>query len=278
MLLDGAMGTELARRGVATPAPAWSARALEIAPDVVAAIHREYAAAGASVHIANTFRTKRRAVGAEWERLARRAVAIARDAVPCGHLVVGSVAPVEDCYRPDLSPGLASRAEHRELASVLVDAGVDRIVCETFPIELEAVVAVEEATRAGAETWVALTAGPDGSLMSPDALARAAKACVAAGARAVLVNCVAASRTLPYVERIADLGVPFGAYANAGDPSEGIGWDADPSEGARRYALLARAWRDAGATLMGGCCGTGPVHVAELRKLSETVRAPPRNI
>jgi S-methylmethionine-dependent homocysteine/selenocysteine methylase len=59
-VLDGPLGTVLVRRGVALPAPGWSAHALDVAPDVVAAIHRDYVAAGATVHTTNTFRTKRR--------------------------------------------------------------------------------------------------------------------------------------------------------------------------------------------------------------------------
>ena len=70
-ILDGPMGTELGARGVATPGPLWSAEGLVHAPGVVAAIHRDYAAAGASVHTANTFRTKRRQAGDGWEDWAR---------------------------------------------------------------------------------------------------------------------------------------------------------------------------------------------------------------
>jgi S-methylmethionine-dependent homocysteine/selenocysteine methylase len=64
------------------------------------------------------------------------------------------------------------------------------------------------------------------------------------------------------------VGVPFGAYANAGDRREAVGWDAEAHEAARRYAALARTWRDAGATLVGGCCGTRPEHVAALAALT----------
>ena len=103
-VLDGPMGTELTRRGVALPLPAWSAIALDEAPELVAAVHRDYVAAGATVHTANTFRTKRRTVGSRWEELARRAVRIARESVG-GWRVAGSIAPLEDCYRPDLQPG-----------------------------------------------------------------------------------------------------------------------------------------------------------------------------
>jgi S-methylmethionine-dependent homocysteine/selenocysteine methylase len=260
VVLDGPVGTELARRGVPLPAPAWSARALEVAPQLLEAIHRDYVAAGATVHTANTFRTKRRSVGDRWEELARLAVRIARRAV--GDLrVAGSIAPLEDCYRPDLSPGAASRDEHRELARVLAHESVDILLCETFPARVEAVVAVEEAARTGVETWAALLpmAGMD--------LRETARACIDAGARAVLVNCVAGRAVQPLVEQLAGLGVPFGAYANAGSESEGIGWSADPEEGARLYEDLARGWIAAGATLVGGCCGTGPAHIARLARI-----------
>jgi S-methylmethionine-dependent homocysteine/selenocysteine methylase len=261
ILLDGPVGTELAARGVPTPAPAWSAWAIEHAPAVLSAIHRDYAAAGATVHTASTFRTRRRQVGEGWERLARRAVAIARGAVPAGHRVAGSLAPLEDCYRPDLSPP-EPRAEHRELARVLADAGVDVILCETFPHVGEALVAVEEAVLAGVETWASFTAGPGGELLTPAEVGAGAREAARRGARRVLVNCTAATLTLPYVERLAEAGVPFGAYANAGSPEEGLGWTSTPD--AVRYGEIAAGWRRAGATIFGGCCGTGPVHVREL--------------
>jgi S-methylmethionine-dependent homocysteine/selenocysteine methylase len=273
VVLDGPMGTELSRRGVDLPLPEWSAQALETSPRTVAAIHRDYAAAGATVHTANTFRTQRRAVGSRWEKLAAQAVAIARESVPRGHLVAGSIAPLEDCYRPERSPGRASGPEHLEMASALASLGVDLLLCETFPAAVEAAVAVEAAAGTGVETWVALTAGPDGDLMTPAALAAAARACVDAGARAVLVNCLAARRTLVYVRELAAVGVPFGAYANAGGPEEGIGWDAaGDSRGAELYAKLAQSWLDAGATILGGCCGTGPSHIEKLSALASRRR------
>ncbi len=222
-ILDGPMGTELARRGVDTPPPAWSARALLEAPDVVRAIHRDYAEAGATVHTANTFRTKRRVDPERWADLARLAVRLAREAVPASHRVAGSIAPLEDCYSPWLSPP-DPRPEHRELARVLADAGVDILLCETFPHVGEALVAVEEAVATGVETWVSFTAGPAAELLTPAQVGAAAREAVARGAAAVLFNCTAAVDTAPYVEAIAGCGVPVGAYANAGRPEHGLGW------------------------------------------------------
>ena len=273
-ILDGAVGTELWKRGVSTKGPLWSANAVWAAPEILSALHRDYAAAGATVHTAATFRTKRRNAGDDWLRLTAEAVRIAKDAVPRGHLVAGSVAPLEDCYRPDLAPRdrtLLAR-EHAEMARALEGAGADLLLGETLADPDEAVAVTEACVATGLETWIALSAGPDADLLTPEALALAARRCVDAGARAVLVNCVPASRTLPYVELLAAHGVPFGAYANAGGMTEGIGWGAG-AEGATRYAELARTWIAAGATLVGGCCGTDPTHIAALARA--TSAAPP---
>ncbi len=264
-ILDGPVGSELLARGVPTPLPLWSAWALRHQPDAVAKIHADYAAAGATVHTANTFRTKRRQLGPGWDDLARAAVQLCRDAVPAGHRVAGSIAPLMDCYEPWNSPA-EPRGEHRELVEVLAAAGCDVLLCETFPHVGEGWVAVEEAVRTGVETWASFTAGPDADLLSPADVREAARGAIARGARAVLVNCIPAARTLAYVRELAVLGVPFGAYANAGQADENLGW-APHEEAPERYASFAMDWVREGATLVGGCCGTGPAHVAALTRL-----------
>jgi S-methylmethionine-dependent homocysteine/selenocysteine methylase len=90
--------------------------------------------------------------------------------------------------------------------------------------------------------------------------ARRSRGCVDAGARAVLVACTAAEHTLAYLERLVDLGVPCGAYANAGIPAEAM----TPE----RYADLAAMWIRAGASIVGACCGTGPAHIRALSSLA----------
>lgn len=263
-ILNGPMGSELFSRGVPTPEPLWSALAIEEAPEVIAAIHRDYVAAGATVHTTNTFRTKRRSAGEHWEKLARKAVEITRLSVPHNHRVAGCIAPLEDCYRPDLSPA-DPRQEHREVCRVLADAGVDVLLCETFPHVGEALVATEEAVATGLPTWVAFTAGPDAELLTPEDVEHGAREAVARGASVVLVNCTRATKTLPYVERLARVGVPFGAYANAGDVEDGLGWTNSP-DGPERYANLVAEWVRLGATFVGACCGLGPAHVRSLQR------------
>jgi S-methylmethionine-dependent homocysteine/selenocysteine methylase len=270
LLLDGPMGTELGKRGVATPAPGWSAYAIESHPEVIVDIHDAYARAGAQAHRGNTFRTQPKVFPDRYEALVIRAHALLRAGIARGapgrapSAIIGCMAPVEDCYRPYLSPGANARTTHRRVASALHAAGFDTIVCETFAHAGEAVVAVEEAVRTGLPAWVSLTAGPDATLMTPEAMEAAARDCVSAGAKSVLVCCTAATKTLAYVERLARLGVPFGAYANAGDPTSGLGWDAEPSRAAAGYADLAAEWIASGASIVGSCCGTGPAHITEL--------------
>ena len=198
--------------------------------------------------------------------------------MPAGQRVAGSIGPVHDCYRPDLSPGEGARADHAELAAALARAGVDLLLCETFANSREAVVAVEAAVETGVETWVALTAGPDARLLEPSAMRDTARACVERGARAVLVNCTPATRTLAYVNGLSELGVAFGAYANAGHEDEGIEVGSERSdEGARRYAALARVVdrrgrHDPGRLLRDGACARGAA--IEAGRPARTPRSP----
>jgi len=261
-ILDGPLGTLLDARGVANDAQSWSAAAIDTAPEIIEAIHRDYAAAGATVHTANTFRTKRRNVGDDWRRLTDDAVAIARRSVPAGHRIAGSIAPLEDCYRPDLSPTDDSRSEHQELADALAATGVDLLLCETFANIHEAMVAVKAAVWTGVATWLALTAAPEADLLTASEMATGARRAVDAGATAVLVNCTPYDQTLKFVEALAGakLGVPIGAYANAGTET----WQSSEERHVRSYAEQAFQWIDAGATIIGGCCGTTPAHIAAL--------------
>src|SRR5260221_11158877 len=117
LILDGATGTELERRGFATRLPLWSAGAIDADPELVARIHADYLAAGVDVITANTFRTQRRTLahagsGARAEELTCRAVELARRAAGDRAWVFGSSSTLEDCYHPERvpDPALLARA------------------------------------------------------------------------------------------------------------------------------------------------------------------------
>ncbi len=267
IIVDGPMGTALAANGVDTKLPLWSAAALVDCPSRVAAVHRAEASAGATVHCTNTFRVQPRSFPHSYIERVTQAVSIARASIASTHRVAGSIAPLADCYRPDLSEG--AKADHRPLATALANAGCDILLCETFPHVEEGLAALAAARGTGKETWLSFTAGPDGDLMTPRALSRAAERAAIAGAGAVLINCVAATRTTPFVAALRDaLGdaLPFGAYGNAGTIDDGVGWTSAPDPGPAAYAEIAARWVDLGATLIGSCCGTSSAHTAALAK------------
>lgn len=283
VLLSGACGTELERRGAPTPLPLWSAAALLHAPRLVREVHRDHVRAGAAVVTANTFRTDRRTlaragVHLRARDLVRTAVLLAREgiaeAAPAHRVVVaGSIAPLEDCFRPDLVPGDAElRAEHGARVGDLVAAGADMALVETMNTVREAVAALGACRAGRLPAAVSFTCAPGARLLSGETVADAVAAVRGLGPLAILVNCCAldvAGDALRAIVAAAGA-IPAGAYANGlGRPDDVAGWRFEPGHGADRaaYRRAAAGWLDAGARWIGGCCGTTPEYVADLRDL-----------
>jgi S-methylmethionine-dependent homocysteine/selenocysteine methylase len=270
LLLDGATGTELERRGVRTALPLWSAPALFEHPDLVEQIHADYASAGAELITANTFRTQRRTLargglGERAAELTRRAVELARRGAHAGArpaFVVGSAPTLEDCYRPDLVPDpRALEREHAEHARNLADAGVDAVLVETMNTAREAVAATRAVAELGLVPLVSFVCGEGARLLSGEELAASADAACEAGARAVLVNCLPPSHVTACLPVLARCGVPFGVYANLGAPNDDTGFTRSDDCSPGDFAAHAARWAAAGAQLVGGCCGTAPAHI-----------------
>ncbi len=281
LVLDGALGTELERRGVPTPAPLWSAAALINAPEVVAKIHREYVAAGADILVADTFRTNSRTLAragrlADGPQLNRLAVALARAAADDTAirrpgrprpLVAASVAPVEDCYTPERVPSDAELAdEHAPLARWLADAGAELLWIETMGTLREARAAITAARDVGLPAAVSFVTGEDGRLLGGDELATAVTAIEPFDPVAIGLNCIppaGMTRQLPSLRALT--GRPLAAYAHVNNAAPIRGWSFAGAVTPAEYGRLAVAWRRAGAVIIGGCCGTTPAHVAEVR-------------
>ncbi len=287
MLLDGATGTELNRRGVNTDLPLWSARALLQAPDVLGQIHGDYVRAGAELITANTFRTHRRSLaraglGDQAASLTGLAVSIAREAVRAARVgrdccVAGSLAPLEDCYSPELVPPQAEcEREHAEMARHLAEAGVDLILVETMNTIREARAATRAARATGLPVLTSFVCRSDGCLFSGESLTEAVAAIAPLGVAGLLVNCTP-STTIhePFGElRRAVLAQPArvpvtGLYANIGRTNNISGWTNTADVSPLEYAQLASGWLTQGANLIGGCCGTTPAHIAALRVIIE---------
>ena len=278
ILLDGALGTELERRGIPAPLPLWSAEAVRSNPDAVRAIHEEYARAGADAITTATFRATPRAFAkaglpAEAEEALERAVSLARDArrhagPPRELLIAGAIAPLEDCYRPDRAPSEKdAEPEHAAQAARLARAGVDLILVETMNTIAEARAAVRGARATGLPVLVSFICRDERALLSGERLEEAVRAVAALGPDAVLVNCVSPELAAGCLETIAaSTPLPRGAYANAGGPDLQAGtWSFDEAWTPERFAAAALDWARRGAQIVGGCCGTSPAHTRALR-------------
>jgi 5,10-methylene-tetrahydrofolate dehydrogenase/methenyl tetrahydrofolate cyclohydrolase/methionine synthase I (cobalamin-dependent)/5,10-methylenetetrahydrofolate reductase len=266
LVLDGAMGSELIARGVA---PAAIARANLGHPDLVQDVHQAYVAAGAEALTTNTFGVNRYRLQGDRELVARLAAAgvrlarLAAQGAKQRVFVLGSIGPLGPVVGADLTSSEAEEA-FGEVAMALADAGVDGYIVETMPSTAEAVAALGGIRRASRlPALVCRSIDRD----DPAELADFARAAAAAGATAVGINCAAGPRALvPVVARLAQVSsLPVVARPNAGFPTR--------VEGVPRYHLRpdylvtqARAYVAAGASLVGGCCGVGPDHIAAVSR------------
>jgi S-methylmethionine-dependent homocysteine/selenocysteine methylase len=276
LVLDGATGTELERRGVRCALPLWSSWGLIEAPEMVRAVHLDYLRAGVDALTAATFRTHARSLGAAGlearaAELCELAVRLAREAAERGGrdaLVLGSAAPLEDCYHPERVPEDDALArEHARHARHLVGAGVDAILVETINSLREGVAAARAARDAGAELLVSFVCDRESRLLSGEPLAEALDAVAGFAPAAVGVNCVPPGAVMPCLPVLQRAGRPFLVYANLGAPGAPLDAPSDTSPAA--FASAALRWASAGAACVGGCCGTTPAH---LRVLVERLR------
>jgi S-methylmethionine-dependent homocysteine/selenocysteine methylase len=275
LILDGAMGTELERGGLSAPLPLWSAWGLLKRPEAVREIHRKYLEAGAEVLSAATFRTTHYALakegmGSRAEELVKLAVRLAREAIaeaaPAREIpVAGSVAPLEDCYWPELAPDSAiMRREHTLTAQSMLEASCDLLIVETQNSRREAEIAAQAALQTGLPVWVSFVPRSGTEVFNGDSLKETAQAAHDWGTQAVLVNCCppALAEAALHTLRAALLAGRVGVYPNFGRPE------------AHQFAnyMTPEAFAAWGATLadeadiIGGCCGTTPAHIAALAK------------
>lgn len=280
-LLDGGMGQELRRRSERPATPLWSAQVMLDEPHLVTAVHRDFIAAGARIITTNNYTATPQRLARDgdpglFEALHAAALGAAQQArKESGQAVriAGCLPPLVASYHAEVVPNDAiCLRDYRRLVEVQAE-GVDLFICETMTLTREALAATQAAVEHELPVWVAFTVDDaDGTrLRSGESLGEAARAVVAAGASAVLINCSVPEAVTTAMDELADLGVPFGGYANAftsaadlapGGTVEGLEarQDLDPE----RYATHACGWVARGATIVGGCCEVSPAHIAEL--------------
>ena len=294
VILDGANGTELERLGARMDQDLWCARALADSPETVHRVHRRYIEAGADVITTNTYSATREAmqrcgIGAHFEDWNRRAARIAleerdRSSRADSIVVAGSVSSYGRFGQLDLE----TMSDHfRAQAKILVHEGVDLLILETLGSTLRTIKAMVGAVRnLGVPLWVSVSCVRDrstGAVMlgieeSGDAahpirihapLAEAAQEVMAVGGSAVLMMHSVRDVTEDAVQVLrAACSQPVGAYPNAGHWAR-PNWAFVDQVSPDAYLADARRWVEAGAAIVGGCCGVGVEHI---RALAEGLR------
>ena len=290
VILDGGMGRELQRCGAPFRLPEWSALALSEAPEVVVAVHTAFIEAGAQVITSNSYAVvpfhigeeRFASEGLELASIAGRLARKAADASARPVKVAGSLPPLFGSYRPDLfQPERVTEV----LTPLLQGLGahVDLWLAETQSSLAEVQAIHAHLPSDGKPFWVSFTLQDEETdgvprLRSGEPVADAIEAVAGMGVAAVLFNCsqpevigAAVDVARAITERLgADIAI--GVYANAFPPQpkeatandglDELREDLDPLG----YLEWAKDWQHRGASMIGGCCGIGPQHIAELKR------------
>jgi homocysteine S-methyltransferase len=282
LLADGAIGTLLTSRG-ALPGQARSPLNLSD-PESVREVHDDYLDAGARILTTNTWDANRVKLTAhEWadslDRINREGVRLAKEA-STGELVfiAGSMGPLGALVKPYGALQLSQVREiFEEQARLLLESGVDLILLETFGSLLEAAEAVRAVRGLSTEIPILaeMTFLADGRTAFGEAAPHALATLASAGADAVGMNCTLGPQETHdiFAKLPESLHVPLSVMPNAGYPSVVHGRNVYLSspDYLREYA---EAFVEAGAAIVGGCCGTTPEHIrAMARAVSGKKRA-----
>jgi S-methylmethionine-dependent homocysteine/selenocysteine methylase/SAM-dependent methyltransferase len=287
VILDGGNATELGREHAGqlrdSDRGLWGTGALYDAPYSVLDVHRRYVDAGCHVISTNTWAIlaaaeleggRLRGAASHWMDVARLGIRLARQAVD-------EAARADTCGVAFSVNGDIDSATRRStlelLLRVLEEEPPDLVLMETMSLVRDGltVPSVERVVSTGLPVWLSFRrcrhgvcgvygqhwGGPEG-----DVFGRAARTFEEAGVRALLINCLPPDHVpgmLPWLRDFVDL--PLGVYPNLGYYSD-AGWRFDPRVGPDEYAQLALEWRDEGAQIVGGCCGTSPEHLAAARE------------
>jgi homocysteine S-methyltransferase len=299
IILDGATGTELQRRGVPMDELSWSAVALVTHPDVIREVHQDYIRAGADIITTNTFGTLSLSLRGTrlQDRVAEvnlRAVQLAREArsqterpVCIAGSMAGMIGTVY--WRDASSTHEEVRKAYREQATLLADAGVDLLFLEmTQDIDV-GTAAVEGASETGLPLWVAFSCNFMSSLKGTDrplvAQARDGteypfeqliEPVMAAGGEVAGIN----HSEVDMMDRALDIVFkhwkgPVSAYPNSGDWTP-PNWGFDTVISPKAFVSAAESWVARGVQVVGGCCGIGPEHIQLLRERMRGRQIAPR--
>jgi homocysteine S-methyltransferase len=303
LIIDGALGTELERRGCKLDDPLWSARLLADNPDKIAAVHTDYLRAGADCLITASYQATFQGLARQGytpeqaQKLIQSSVMLAKTVV---NTFWADVANQTDRLKPLVAASvgpygafLADRSEytgnydigedelvnfHKERLKVLIAAEPDLLACETLPCfaEARALVRLLEALVADSDSipvWISFSAKDGRHINSGEDIRDCAqwldgKACVTA----MGINCTNPVHVASLVKEIrAVTDKPVVVYPNRSEECNHL---IKPRDGQPSFAEMAVLWAKYGAKLIGGCCHTTP---DDIRRLALTLKLSAKN-
>jgi S-methylmethionine-dependent homocysteine/selenocysteine methylase len=286
VFLDGAIGTELQKRGAPMDDDAWCAVATESHPHLLRAIHEDYIRAGVDVITTNTFSSSRVLLGPSGRadraaRLSRRAVEIAleaRERAAQGRpvAVAGSISHMVPVVHggavsdPSRVPSEALlRESFRELAETLAAAGCDLLLMEMMSHPVRARLAIEAAKASGLPLWIGLSARSEaGRLVSyvreSWSFGEVVPQILAHGGEVAGVMHTNVSTVGPALQILrAHWSGPLMAYPDSGH-FKNPDWVFEDIIPPADFGRACVAWVDAGVRVVGGCCGLSVEHIAAM--------------
>ena len=273
-LMDGATGSNLMKAGM--PRGVCTEQWVLEHPDAILALQSAYKAAGSDMVYAPTFCANRIALSGyglqdDVSRMNRELVALSKKAVGSGVLVAGDMTTTGKPADPEDSEGYQLLLDaYREQAEALISAGADLIGVETMMGVNECVAAIEAIRSLGDIAVICtLSVQSDGKCYFDGSVFEAAEILEALGADAIGVNCSTGPDQLESVIRTLKntCTLPIIAKPNAGMPKISDSGEAVYSMEAGEFAQHMERLVEAGASLIGGCCGTTPEFIEALRGL-----------
>ena len=273
-LMDGATGSNLMKAGM--PRGVCTEQWVLEHPDAILALQSAYKAAGSDMVYAPTFCANRIALSGyglqdDVSRMNRELVALSKKAVGSGVLGAGDMTTTGKPADPEDSEGYQLLLDaYREQAEALISAGADLIGVETMMGVSECVAAIEAIRSLGDIAVICtLSVQSDGKCYFDGSVFEAAEILEALGADAIGVNCSTGPDQLESVIRTLKntCTLPIIAKPNAGMPKISDSGEAVYSMEAGEFAQHMERLVEAGASLIGGCCGTTPEFIEALRGL-----------
>tara|TARA_B100001013_G_scaffold332239_1_gene248343 strand:- start:1132 stop:2010 length:879 start_codon:yes stop_codon:yes gene_type:complete len=282
LIMDGAMGTELMRRGIELPLPLWSSMSNIDQFDQVMNIHKDYIEAGSDILTTNTFRTTPRTfIKAGYsqneseiisEQCCNMAIEAAKHAVKKENtLIAGSVAPLEDCYEPLHFPGKEiAKKEFQLIIDRIIRKGVDILLFETMGNYEEIESALQVSNHVDIQRWLSIVLKNKNSILDGTELQKVVELANKNKIDMVLINCTPVNIILEALDIF--LGYrkgKWGVYPNAGENMPTKDGEFVSKLDDESFCKAIQDYITLGASVVGSCCGSTPNTV---RKISNMIK------